>query len=164
MDPQVIRINVSGIMKPLDINIANTLTYSGTLPLIGAAVLLHLPRIVPAALPMAGLDAALIASTYSAVIISFLCGIHWAAYLFFADRCPRHLLIISNIVALLAWVSLLLGNQLATTLLQAGCFVFLLALDVTLRNAGIHAEWFFRLRRNATLIVVICLLLIAAVV
>ena len=149
-------------MKQLDITVANTLTYSGTLPLIGAAILLHFPMIIPASLPMAGLDGAFIAGTYSAVIISLLCGIHWAAHLFFADSCPRHLLIISNIVALLAWVSLLLGNQLAAALLQAACFVFLLGLDVRLRNAGIHAEWFFRLRRNATIIVVICLLLIAA--
>ncbi len=151
-------------MKQRDIIVANTLTYSGTLPLIGSVFLLHFPMIVPAALPITGLDAALIASTYSAVIISFLCGMHWAAYLFFTDRCPRHLLIISNIVALLAWVSLLLGHQLAAALLQAACFVFLLGLDVSLRDAGIYTEWFFRLRRNATLIVVICLLLIAAVV
>lgn len=157
-------VKTGSIMKQRDIIVANTLTYSGTLPLIGSLVLLHFPMMVPTALPMAGLDAALIASAYSAVIISFLCGIHWTAYMFFSDRCPRHLLIISNVVALLAWVSLLLGNQLATTILQAGCFVFLLAMDVKLRNAGIHAEWFFRLRRNATLIVVLCLLLIAAVV
>lgn len=160
----MIRINVRGIMKQLDIITANTLTYSGTLPLIGSVVLLHFPMIVPTALSITGLEAALIASTYSAVIISFLCGIHWAAYLFFTDRCPRHLLIISNMVALLAWVSLLLGHPLAAALLQAACFVFLLGLDVSLRDAGIYTEWFFRLRRNATLIVVICLLLIAAVV
>jgi hypothetical protein len=159
----LIRIPVRHAMKQLDITVANTLTYSGTLPLIGAVILLHFPMIIPASLPMAGLDGAFIAGTYSAVIISFLCGIHWAAHLFFADRCPRHLLIISNIVALLAWVSLLLGNQLATTLLQILCFLYLLALDIKLRNTGIHAEWFFRLRRNATIIVVICLLLVAAV-
>lgn len=147
-------------MKQRDIIVANTLTYSGTLPLIGSAVLLQFPTL----LPMAGLDAALIASTYSAVIISFLCGIHWAAYLFFADRCPRHLLIRSNVVALLAWVSLQTGNQLTTSLLQILCFLYLLALDSKLRDAGLLAEWFFRLRRNATLIVVSCLLLIAAVV
>jgi hypothetical protein len=151
-------------MKQLDINIANTLTYSGTLPLIGSVILLYFPMMIAPALPMAGLDGAVISSTYSAVIISFLCGIHWAAYLFFSDRCPRYLLIISNIVALLAWVSLLLSHQLAAALLQAACFIFLLGLDVWLRDAGIYAEWFFRLRRNATLIVVICLLLIAAVV
>lgn len=147
-------------MKQRDIIVANTLTYSGTLPLIGSVVLLQFPTL----LPMTGLDAALIASTYGAVIISFLCGIHWAAYLFFADRCPRHLLIRSNVVALLAWASLLTGNQLTTSLLQILCFLYLLALDSKLRDAGLLAEWFFRLRRNATLIVVLCLLLIAAVV
>lgn len=151
-------------MKQLDITVANTLTYSGTLPLIGSVILLYFPTMIAPALPMAELDGAVIASTYSAVIISFLCGIHWAAYLFFADRSPRNLLIISNIVALLAWVSLLLANQLAAALLQAACFVFLLGLDVRLRDAGIYTERFFRLRRNATLIVVICLLLIAAAV
>jgi len=140
-------------MKQLDITIAKTLTYSGTLPLIGSAVILYFP--------VAGLDGAFIASTYSAVIISFLCGIHWAAYLFFADRCPRNLLITSNIVALLAWVSLLAVNQLTTGLLQILCFGYLLALDFKLRDTGILADWFFRLRRNATIIVVLCLLLIA---
>jgi hypothetical protein len=164
MAPILIRINTRYFMKQLDITVANTLTYSGTLPLIGSVILLYFPTMIAPALPMAGLDGAVIASTYSAVIISFLCGIHWAAYLFFADRSPRNLLIISNIVALLAWVSLLLANQLAAALLQAACFVFLLGLDVRLRDAGIYTERFFRLRRNATLIVVICLLLIAAAV
>jgi hypothetical protein len=151
-------------MKQFDIILANTLTYSGTLPLIGSAIILYFP--------VAGLDGAFIASTYSAIIISFLCGIHWAAYLFFADRCPRNLLITSNVVALLAWGSLLAANQLAigqltinqvgTTLLQILCFLYLLALDFQLHKAGIFADWFFRLRRNATIIVVICLLIVAA--
>jgi len=163
MTSLLMRIHVRHTMKQQDITVANTLTYSGTLPLIGCVFLMYFPMMLPTALPVSGLDGAFIATTYSAVIISFLCGIHWAAYLFFTNRCPRYLLIISNIVALLAWVSLLLGNQLAAALLQVACFVFLLGLDVKLRNAGIHAEWFFRLRRNATIIVVICLLLIASV-
>ncbi|MBU2099146.1 MAG: DUF3429 domain-containing protein [Gammaproteobacteria bacterium] len=146
-------------MKQFDITLANTLTYSGTLPLIGSVILL--------VVPMAGLDAALIASTYSAVIISFLCGIHWAAYLFFADRCPRNLLMTSNMVALLAWGSLLAANyvminQMGTLLLQALCFLYLLVLDWQLHKAGVLADWFIRLRRNATLIVVMCLLILAA--
>jgi hypothetical protein len=140
-------------MKQRDITIANTLTYSGTLPLIGSAIILYFP--------VAGLDGAFIASTYSAVIISFLCGIHWTAYLFFADRCPRNLLIRSNAVALVAWASLLMTNQMTTTLLQVLCFGYLLALDLKLRDAGILEDWFFRLRRNATVIVVLCLSLIA---
>jgi hypothetical protein len=148
------------IMKQLDINIAKTLTYSGTLPLIGSVILLYFPTL----LPLAELDGAFIASTYSAIIISFLCGIHWAAYLYFTDRCPRNLLIISNVVALLAWVSLLTTPQLAITLLHIFCFVCLFGLDMKLRSADIHAEWFIHLRRNASIIVVICLLLIAGAV
>ena len=147
-------------MKQLDINIAKKLTYSGTLPLIGSVILLYFPTL----LPWADLDGAFIASTYSAVIISFLCGIHWAAYMFFTDRCPRNLLIISNVVALLAWVSLLARPQLAITFLHIFCFVCLFGLDMKLRRADIHAEWFLHLRRNASIIVVICLLLIAGAV
>jgi len=143
-------------MKQHDITLANALTYSGTLPLIGSVITLYFP--------VAGLDGALIASTYSAVIISFLCGIHWATYLFFAERCPRNLLITSNIVALLAWVSLQATNQLITTVLQALCFLYLFALDSKLRDAGILADWFYRLRRNATIIVVLCLLVIAGLI
>lgn len=143
-------------MKQSDITLANALTYSGTLPLIGSALILGFP--------VAGLDGAFIASAYSAVIISFLCGIHWAAYLFFSEKCPRNLLITSNVVALVAWVSLLTSNQLTITLLQVLCFLYLLALDLKLRDAGILADWFFRLRLNATIVVVVCLLLIAGAV
>ncbi|MDO9520309.1 MAG: DUF3429 domain-containing protein [Pseudohongiella sp.] len=146
-------------MKKFDITVANILTYCGTLPLIGSVIILFFPM----AVPMAGLDGAFIASTYSAVIISFLCGIHWAAYLFFAEKCPRNLLISSNVVALLAWVSLLTSNQLTTTLIQVLCFLYLLALDLKLRDTGILADWFFRLRRNATIVVVLCLVIIAVI-
>lgn len=148
-------------MKQSDITLANALTYSGTLPLIGSAIL--------PGFPVTELDAAFIASTYGAIIISFLCGIHWAVYLFFADKCPRNLLITSNIVALLAWGSLLAANYLlidpmGTLLVQALCFLYLLVLDWQLHKAGILADWFIRLRRNATAIVVICLLVIAGAV
>lgn len=94
--------HIPDIMKQLDIPVANLLAYSGTLPLVGSVILLYLPMMIPATLPVVGLDSALVASTLSAVIVSFLCGIYWAAYLFFKDKCPRFLLIISKVVALLA--------------------------------------------------------------
>ena len=133
--------------------LANILTYSGTLPLIASAICIYFP--------LNGFDVALIARTYSAIIISFLCGIHWAVYLFFAEKCPRNLLITSNVVALLAWASLYVANQPIATLLQALCFLYLLTLDLRLRDAGILPQWFYSLRRNATIIVVLCLALIA---
>ena len=133
--------------------VARILTYSGTLPLVFCAIarFIHLENI----------NIAFIAQTYSAIIISFLCGIHWTAYLFFADKCPRNLLITSNIVALLAWASLLAMYQPITTLLQVLCFLYLLTLDLKLRDAVIISEWFYALRRNATIIVVVCLTILA---
>ena len=133
--------------------LAKTLTYSGTLPLIASAVCIYFP--------VNDFDSALIARTYGAIIISFLSGIHWAAYLFFAEKCPRNLLITSNVVALLAWASLLATHPPIAITLQALCFLYLLTLDLKLRDAGILPQWFYSLRRNATIIVVLCLAVIA---
>lgn len=133
--------------------LANSLTYSGTLPLIASAACVYFS--------VRYFDSALIAITYSAMIISFLCGIHWAVYLFFAEKCPRNLLMTSNGVALVAWSSLLITHQSITIALQAVCFLYLLTLDLKLRDVGILPQWFYGLRRNATMIVVLCLAVIA---
>jgi hypothetical protein len=137
-------------MKPSTIHLAKILTYSGTLPLVACVFLTYMP--------VAGIDSNLIAKTYAAIIISFLCGIHWAVHLFFAEKCPRNLLLTSNVVALLAWSSLLIPNQQIAKLLQVLCFIYLLTLDLKLRSAGILPEWFYGLRRNATVIVVLSLM------
>jgi hypothetical protein len=136
-------------MKPPTHALAIILTYSGTLPLIACAVLSFLPQ--------PEIDVMMFARTYSAIIVSFLCGIHWAVYLFFAEKCSRNLLITSNLVALIVWLLLLSTNSLLTTMLQIVCFLYLLTLDLRLHNAGLLPEWFYRLRRNATVIVVLCL-------
>ncbi len=140
-------------MKKSDIQLANILTYSGTLPLVACSVL-SLARITV-------LDSHLLASTYSAVIISFLCGIHWSTFLLLAEKCSVNLLLTSNIFALLAWTSLLFPYQEMTYLFQALCFICLLLIDLKLRNSDVLPEWFFHLRRNATGIVVSCLVALA---
>jgi Protein of unknown function (DUF3429) len=132
-----------------DINLAKILTYSGTLPLVACIALIFAP--------IAGLDANVLAKTYGAIILSFLCGIHWALFLFFSEKCPHPLLITSNVLALLAWCSLLGIHHKMAFALQALCFVIVFALDVRLHRVGILPEWFYHLRRNATAIVVICL-------
>jgi hypothetical protein len=134
--------------------LATLLTYSGTLPLIACVITVLLqPDIV---------YTGLFALTYGATIISFICGIHWAAHLFFPEKCSRNLLITSNVVTLAAWVSLLLTSpQSVSFLLQIFCFLYLLTLDMKLRVAGIIPEWFYRLRRNASIIVVLCLSVLA---
>ena len=136
-------------MNKRNIILAKFLTYSGTLPIIGCAAAMLIP--------LESIDASFFVRSYSAVIISFLCGIHWAIYLFFSEKCPHNLLITSNAVALVAWLSLIRIHPGLSLLLQAFCFIYLLALDIKLRAAGILPEWFYRLRRNATVIVVLCL-------
>jgi len=140
-------------MKNKDRTLAGILTYSGTLPLVGCVVLLFAP--------LAGVDGKLVAIAYAAVILSFLCGIHWALFLFFSEKCPNNLLITSNIVALLAWASLLCTNHKMALALQGIFFLILFALDFQLRRAGILPDWFYHLRRNATIIVVLCLAALA---
>ncbi|MFN8911347.1 MAG: DUF3429 domain-containing protein [Alphaproteobacteria bacterium] len=138
------------------ITLAKILTYSGTLPLFATALLIYFTT--------DGLNFLFVVLTYSSIIISFLSGIHWAVYLFFAEKCPHNLLITSNITALLGWASLLFPNQLITLLLQILCFLYLLMLDLKLRNAGILPQWFYGLRRNATTIVILCLVTLLVIV
>jgi Protein of unknown function (DUF3429) len=134
------------------IGVAKSLTYAGTLPFIACAM--------GVIIPSAGADGRAIVMNYGAVIISFLCGIHWACYLFFAERCPRNLLLTSNIVALLACLSLLVHANPLALLLQTLCFLYLLVLDYKLCEVGILSPWFYTLRRNATVIVVVSLSII----
>ena len=140
-------------MKTKQKILATTLTYAGTLPLLVAALGVSLSLMTP-------FNVALIATTYSAIIITFLAGIHWAAYLFFSDKCPRNLLLTSNAVALLAWLSLLWPQQPWGLLLQNLCFLYLLTMDYKLHAVSILPTWFYTLRRNATVIVALSLSII----
>ncbi|MCE2991699.1 MAG: DUF3429 domain-containing protein [Candidatus Jidaibacter sp.] len=139
-------------MKEYDINLAKLLTYSGTLPFIGCALV--------TALQLNAIDAAFVAHAYSVVIISFLCGIHWAIYLFFSEKCLNNLLLSSNIIALIAWISLIASANKISLLFQPLCFLYLLMLDRKLRDVGVLATWFYDLRRNATIIVIVSLIIV----
>lgn len=97
------------------------------------------------------------ARLYGAVIMAFLSGLHWAVFLFFAEKCPRPLLLTSNITALLAWLSLLLPNASLAIWLQAVGLSYLLLLDWRLWQAGIWPTWFWHIRATASGLVLICL-------
>ena len=142
--------------QPLAKDLAKALTYAGTLPLAGAAAGLAFALMTP--------DLALqIATTYSAIIISFLAGIHWACYLLSAQHCPRNLFITSNIVALAGWLSLLVQPHPWGLLLQIWCFAYVLWLDWKLREAGVIPSWFFTLRYRATAIVLTWLMIMVGI-
>jgi len=129
--------------------IACTLTYAGILPflLLGLAVILKIR----------GHDYDLALRAYGAVIISFLCGIHWAIHLLFSDQCPRNLLIYSNAVTLVAYGSLFFGFHSLGLIIEAFCLAFLLKLDDELRERRLIPVWYYGLRPNATLAVVLLL-------
>ena len=74
--------------------LAKILTYAGTLPLVACVGLIFSPIV--------GVDNHMLAANYSAVILSFLCGTHWAIFLFFTEKCPNNFLFTSNMFALLA--------------------------------------------------------------
>jgi hypothetical protein len=141
------------MMHPSNHLTAQLLTYAGTLPLVIAVVELVVGRV-----PLS--DIVWMVSAYSAIILSFLAGIHWACHLFFAKRCPRNLLLTSNAVALLAWLSLFAHQQPWSLLLQMLCFLYALILDCKLNKAELLPTWFYTLRRNATVIVVLSLSII----
>lgn len=137
-------------MRQSQIILATILTYAGALPFI-ACIALRL-------LEFETIDTMAIITTYGAVILSFLCGIHWSVYLFCADTCPKNLFIRSSIIALLAWVSLLVKNNDLTFVIQIICFLYLLLLDYKLKNLEILEHWFYHLRRNVTCVVTSSLL------
>ncbi len=139
-------------MTPKSIVLAKILTYSGVLPFAAAIFLMFFP--------LMNLNPLMIAQTYGSIIVSFLCGIHWAVSIFHEEKSPYNLLIASNLFALLAWASLLTSPQLGLAI-QSLCFISLLLIDLKLKNVGIVPLWFYELRRNATIIVVLSLLTVA---
>jgi hypothetical protein len=123
------------------------LTYAGTIPLLlctFATLLL-----------VSSIEAVRSAICYGAIIVSFLCGIHWALFLLLGDRCRRNLLLYSNGIALAAWSSLLIAPVSISLCILALCFMALLKLDTELAMADIYPAWYARLRTNATTIVML---------
>lgn len=129
---------------------ATRLTYAGILPFLflGLATVLKL----------SGPDYGLALRGYGVVITSFLCGIHWAAHLFFANQCRRNLLVISNVITLIAYTSLLIYQKNIAFLIQSIGFVVLLWIDYELLTQSIIPRWYFSLRCYATAAVVFLLL------
>ena len=132
---------------------ARVLTLSGILPFaIGAAGQWLAPELAPWPVWTLG---------YGAVIAAFIAGIHWAVHLFFAARAPLNLLITSNVLALAAWLALLLPVGPLPLLLLAAVFAALLAVDRALQRAQLIPAWFYRLRIQASAMVSLCLLVLA---
>ena len=130
--------------------LAKFLTYAGALPFIGCLIV---PFIQP---DFTALNFNKIILTYSAVIVSFIAGIHWGIYMF--KEAPINLFIHSNISTLFAWFAVLVNTPISFGIILI-CFFYLLFIDKQLYDAEILDQWYIRLRVNISLIVLTTLAL-----
>ena len=131
------------------------------------AMLGTLPFLAGAGMAISGLtlgplvSASVVASSYGLAILSFLCGAHWATYLYKKDETPFNLLLISNIVVVAIWGTyVLLGQSPFTLASQVLAFAFLLDIDRRLLRVGLISAHYFQVRLQATTIAAISLLII----
>lgn len=96
--------------------------------------------------------------TYGAVIVSFISGMHWSIGMQDNLSISRGLLIMSNMITLVAWGSLLIPHTLSRLIIIAVCFIILLLIDMKLLKVKQIDTGFFRLRIRATFFVVIALI------
>ncbi|WP_337266056.1 DUF3429 domain-containing protein [Oryzifoliimicrobium ureilyticus] len=133
---------------PATKSVSAILTIAGAAPFI---LLLspHLP-LADAVLP----DHETAFLTYGAIIAAFMAGALWGLSQT-ASNVPIAQLVVSNILALVAWASLLLPRSYlhASLAIQLASFLGLLAADLNLRKAGLEASWYIKLRLSVTAIV-----------
>ncbi len=126
--------------------LAFLLAMAGTLPFFLGLLLLV------AGWPLQQFSGAMLSHTYGVVIVSFLAGIQWGVYLFAQGH--LNLFIASNLIALLAWFSLLLAGRFIGFLLLDVCFIAALVVDWYCHRDGIISKWFWTLRWQVSAIVI----------
>lgn len=124
------------------------MTYAGALPFIACALMLysginHVSLLGPVNE---------IVAVYALVIISFIAGVHLGTYLFYNTKTPKPLFIISNIVAAIAWMSLLFASPGNATLILVGAFIYLLGVDFLLKQERFISPTYFATRFIVTAI------------
>jgi len=148
------------------IRLAKLLTYLGALPFLFAAFLslssyISLPEILGRDIAYAGFKAKALMHSYGVVILSFLAGIQWGICLYNNNK--TKLLLISNVLAIMAWLSLMsFASKFALSILLLGFIIALLA-DRNAYKNQIIPEWFWQLRKNISVIVCLALLVVILV-
>ena len=133
------------------------LAYAGTLPFIACAAV----SIVRADLPV-GLSPTVIAAAWALTICAFMAGVHWGQYLAGTPQPGINLLVTSNAIAIIGWLTFLLLPASPSLIVFAGLFAVLLAIDARLKKAGHIARTYWITRMGVTAIVVASLLVTAA--
>ena len=125
-----------------------TLGFLGLIPFIGSTLAYFLDL-------TNGINIQAIFITYSAVILSFLCGAIWGQVLEQpAQAKGKPLLVCSNIIALIAWLGLLLEQPHLSLLALLGGYVSVFWLEVRwLRQLRADTSYYPNMRFILTVIV-----------
>lgn len=107
-------------------------------------------------------DIPLVLQVYSALIVSFLAGMHWHIGMTESEG-QHNLLWISNAVVLTAWVTVFVPSAATACLIFALLFGGLVLMDRSLFHRGLLPPWFYRLRVHISGIVIVTLTATAAV-
>ncbi len=114
-----------------------------------------------------GVEVSFLLRAYSAVILSFLGGVHWGIAIqnsLLESRPSTKLslhLTLSVIPSLLGWVGLFASELAGFCTIIVG-FVLILAIDLRIAQISVMPEWYPRLRKPLTVIVVGCLVIASA--
>ncbi len=125
------------------------LTYLGSIPFLFGTVSYYFQV-------KSNIDFQYFVLSYSAIILSFLGGIHWG-YALAKNKSATFHIAWSNIVALTAWFALLMldESQVLWVLIIAfgSCFI----VDFILAKKKSFPDWFISLRFKISIIVISCL-------
>lgn len=140
-------------------NLYILVTYAGALPFIACAMMLY-----------SGIDTlegfgsvSNISAIFALIIVSFIAGLHLGTYLFYRTQTPKPLFIISNIIAAIAWISLLLANVKVAIAILIFAFIYLLLVDYLLKRELFISKSYFNTRLIVTLITTGSLLLTSSI-
>jgi hypothetical protein len=132
-------------------NVATALTYMGALPFW---LLMLAPETV------AGVNTASVFLSYGAIISSFMAGTLWGTET--RGRGDVLVIVTSNVLALVAFATLVLGLSVTALLMQMVLFGFLLLADYRTLARRDDQRWYWKLRLQVTVVVAVayCVMLI----
>jgi signal transduction histidine kinase len=132
-------------------NVATALTYMGALPF---SLLMLAPETV------LGVNTASVFLSYGAVISSFMAGTLWGTQT--RGRGDVLVIVTSNVFALVAFATLVLGLSVTALLMQMVLFGFLLLADYRTLARRDDQRWYWKLRLQVTMVVAVayCVMLI----
>jgi hypothetical protein len=125
-------------------HVATALTYMGALPFW---LLMRAPETV------AGVNTASVFLSYGAIISSFMAGTLWGTDT--RGRGDVLVIVTSNVFALVAFATLVLGLSVTALLMQMVLFGFLLLADYRTLARRDDQRWYWKLRLQVTVVVAV---------